>query len=242
MMEREDLRAAVWHTRNDGLVQGPFSLAQMRRMRGLGWLSRVAPVSVDMLLWRPAADFAILWSDDAPAAEDPAPTHEEPWRFATAGGESPERVSFAMLRMMAASGVLAPEQLVCREGMRGWRPAGGIRGLFGGPSDWCPGCDAAIQYGAGSCPACGRAQEPFEPSHRDVIVPCGVLGVCLFPVVPLWLIALTLARRDRRAIELGRVDPAARESARIGELLGWCGCFLTLASLVAAAVWWAWVR
>lgn len=242
MAEDEDLRSAAWHTRRNGLVQGPFSLAQMRRMRSLGWLSRIVPVSVDMLRWPPAGEFPILWNDDSPREESPPPAAQEPWRCTVDGREAPERVTFAMLQVMAASGGLTPEQLVWRDGMKGWRPAGSVRGLFGGPADWCPGCDAAFPHDAASCPACGRPQQPYEPSHRDVIVPCGVLGVCLFPLVPLWGIALILARRDRRAIDLGRVDPAGLEWARIGEVLGWSGCLLTVTSAVAVAAWFAWSR
>lgn len=238
-VERDDLWSAVWHTRRNGLVQGPFSLQQMRRMRNLGWLSCVDQVSVDMLRWQPGGDFRLLWNDDPSPQQMPIPPAPEPWRCTANGREAPERVTFAMLQVMAASGALTPDQLVWRDGMKDWRPAGSVRGLFGGPSDWCPGCDAAFPRGAATCPACGRSQQPYEPSHRDVIVPCGVLGVCLFPLVPLWAIALVLARRDRWAIDVGRVDPAGLEWARIGEVLGWSGCLLTITTVLAVAAWFA---
>lgn len=236
---REDLWSVAWHTRRNGLVQGPFSLAQMRRMRNLGWLSSVDQVSVDMLRWRPGGDFKPLWNND-PSPEDASPPEvSEPWRWMVNGREAPERVTFAMLQVIAASGALTPGQFVWREGMTDWRPAGSVRGLFGGPTDWCPGCDSTIPRDVSSCPACGWAQRPYEPSHRDIIVPCGVLGVCLFPLVPLWIIAIMLARRDRWAIDLGRVDPAGLEWSRIGEILGWMGCLLTVATAFAAAAWFA---
>lgn len=238
MIHEEDLFSAAWHTRRNGWVQGPFSLQQMRRMRDMGWLSRIVSVSVDMLYWRPAGDFAVIWNDDPPK-ETPPPMSPEPWRYSANGREAPERVTFGMLQVMAAVGDLSPEQLVWRDGMVAWRRAGSIRGLFGGPTEWCSACDAHFPRTALHCPSCGRPQQPYDASHRDIILPCGILGVCLFPFVPLWIVTLYLARRDREAIERGRVDPAGWESARIGEFLGWCGCGLTLVAVIAISAWFA---
>lgn len=207
-------------------------------MRDMRWLSRIVPVSVDMLHWRPAGDFAVIWNDDPPK-EAPPPVSPEPWRYFVNGRESPERITFGMLQVMAAVGDLSPEQLVWRDGMSEWRRAGSIRGLFGGPTEWCPACDAHFPRTATHCPACGRPQQSYDASHRDIILPCGILGVCLFPLVPLWAVTLSLSRTDRRAIELGRVDPAGWESARIGELLGWCGCGLTLIAVIVTSAWFA---
>lgn len=236
MKPAEELFTAAWHTRRNGWVQGPFVLQQMRRMRDLGWLSRIVSVSVDMLDWHPAADFAVLWNDDPPP-QSPPPLPAARWRYRLDGRESPDRVTFSMLQVMAAVGHLSPDQLVWREGMADWRRAGSVRGIHGGPSDWCPTCDTALTPTATRCAACGRPQQSYDASHRDIILPCGILGVCLFPLFPLWAIAIWLARRDHRAIKLGRVDPAEWEAARIGEGLGWCGCGLALVACAAVVVW-----
>lgn len=189
-----------------------------------------------MLAWRPAGDFPVIWNDESPASPPPA-VSPGAWRYAVDGKESSERVTFGMLQVLAASGSLAPDSLVFRDGMAAWRKAGQVRGLFGGPTEWCPGCDAAFPRFATHCSGCGQPQRKYEPTHREIILPCGILGVCLFPFVPLWLISLILARRDRTAIEEGRSDPAGLESARLGELLGWCGCGLTGFATVAVAAW-----
>jgi hypothetical protein len=236
----QDIFAAMWHTRRHGWVQGPFSLAQLRRMRDLGWLSRAVPVSIDLHEWCPAATFAVIWDDSVPHVPPPPPP-PPPWRYAATDNEQSEPTRFAMLQTMAAIGVLQPNDLVWRDGMTAWRKASAVRGVFGGPMEWCPHCEGPLAIEAVRC-GCGHPQSRYRPSHRDVVLPCAILGVCLFPVFPLWLIGIVLGRLDRKAIAVGAMDPAGEPAATYGEILGWIGAGAFVLTAAGVAAWFIWTR
>jgi hypothetical protein len=69
---------------------------------------------------------------------------------------------------------------------------------------------------------------------------CGVLGLVLFPVFPLWIIAILIGRHDAVEIAKGRMDPAGLAAARLGERLGIAGgvAFVVSVALLVAARWW----
>jgi hypothetical protein len=67
----------------------------------------------------------------------------------------------------------------------------------------------------------------------------GALGLVLFPVFPLWIIASVLGRYDLSEISKGRMDPRGLDSARFGVRAGVAGGGLFLAGLIAAVALWA---
>jgi len=64
---------------------------------------------------------------------------------------------------------------------------------------------------------------------------CGILGVALFPVFPLWVIAILIGRYDSTEIAKGRMDPAGLASARLGERLGIIGGVVFVLTTAIAA-------
>jgi hypothetical protein len=96
---------------------------------------------------------------------------QDEWYYARDGRQSGP-VSDQELRRLVNDRTLRPEDLVWREGMADWEPAGSVKGLFetqesvqssdraGRTADekYCHGCGAAIRQKAELCPQCGARQ------------------------------------------------------------------------------------
>lgn len=65
---------------------------------------------------------------------------------------------------------------------------------------------------------------------------CGVLGVVLFPVFPLWMIAVALGNHDTSEIAKGRMDPGGLNAARFGVRMGVIGGILFMIAAAAAVI------
>jgi len=79
-------------------------------------------------------------------------------------------------RKLAANRVLRPDDLVWREGMREWKPAHLINGLFpsvapqptkAADDKYCHECGAVIRQKAELCPFCGVRQQVNEPNVKN---------------------------------------------------------------------------
>lgn len=232
---------AHWYVRHSGWVRGPYSLADMRRFRALNWLSRSQSVSRDMVTWTAAGGFSELWEDSSAAPAEPGPQrppspHATHWHYAAGGSPCDEPVSLAMLQILASIGRIQANDLVWREGWPDWRRAADVGGLIQGPSEWCSACGEPTPPRAARCPSC-RARLPcFVPPHGELVLACGILGVALFPVFPLWVIAILIGRYDSMEIAKGRMDPAGLASARLGERLGIIGGIVFVLTTAIAAM------
>jgi hypothetical protein len=64
----------------------------------------------------------------------------------------------------------------------------------------------------------------------------GILGVVLFPVFPLWMIAMFIGHHDRAEIAKGRMDPRGKNAATFGLRLGIIGGVMFAAAGLVALV------
>jgi hypothetical protein len=64
-----------------------------------------------------------------------------------------------------------------------------------------------------------------------------MLGVVLFPVFPLWMIAIAIGNHDEAEIAKGRMDPRGHNPARFGVRMGVIGGSLFLITSAAIGVW-----
>ena len=236
----------VWYVRKAGWTRGPYSLDDMRRFRDLGWLSRSESVSRDMQTWRTASQFEELWSntvdsdtEQTPSAPAALPPNLTNWRYSVDGHPCDEPVSLATLQILASLGRIREGDLVWREGWPEWRPARAVPGLLAGHSEWCSGCGGTVSPRDDRCRQCGARLPGHEMAHSDLCKAVGALGIVLFPVFPLWIIAIVLGRYDLSEISKGRMDPQGRDSARFSVRAGFAGGGLFLAGLIAAFALWA---
>jgi len=235
----------AWYVRKAGWTRGPYSLDDMRRFRDLGWLSRSESVSQDMQAWRTAGQFEELWSNTVCSDTDqasPAPAASPPnltnWRYSVDGLPCDEPASLATLQILASLGRIRESDLVWREGWPEWRVARAVPGLMAGHSEWCSGCGGAVSPRDDRCRQCGARLPGHEPAHSDSCKAIGALGLVLFPVFPLWIIAMVLGRYDLSEISKGSMDPGGRDSARFAVRAGVTGGGLFLAGLIAAVALW----
>ena len=137
-----------WFVRIRGKVIGPFGLDQLHSLRERGRLLAEHEVSRDRRNWEPAAHLAGVFTPvaSAVAAGDGFALEPEPvtavaaapgiasagaatWHYERDNVEQGP-VSWGILKQMAASGDLAPEERVWKRGMPDWAPASEIAGLF----------------------------------------------------------------------------------------------------------------
>lgn len=234
---------AVWYVRKPGWVRGPYSLHDMRRFRELGWLSKTESVSRDLQSWEPAGHIKELWHE-AGASEKGPEDQKQPgpavpsaqWRYSLDRQPCDEPVSFATLQILASLGRLRAEDLVWREGWPEWRAAGKVPGIVEGASEWCSACGGQVAPRDSRCRACGARMPGFTPPHIDLCMACGVLGVVLFPVFPLWMIAIAIGSHDAAEIAKGRMDPRGQNAAWFGRRMGVIGGVLFLLTAAVAVV------
>ena len=139
---------------------------------------------------------------------------------------------FAVLEVLVALGKLGPADEVMREGWADWVSVESVRGLICGPPEWCPVCDAEVHVGVGCCEECGVTLSQFQTPHTGLILCCGILGLILFPIVPLWALAIIFGRYDEQQIRKGMMDPNLLTSVTCGVALGWSGCVLFVSALL----------
>lgn len=233
----------VWYVRKPGWIRGPYSLQDMRRFRDLGWLSRAESVSRDMQTWQPAGQIGELWLESASTATvseiskpQPQVQNTAQWRYSVDSKPCDEAVSFATLQILASLGRLRAEDLVWREGWPDWRPAGQVPGIHDGPSEWCSACGGQISLRDPRCRNCGAHLPGISLPHSELCMACGVLGVVLFPVFPLWMIAVALGNHDTSEIAKGRMDPGGLNAARFGVRMGVIGGILFMIAAAAAVI------
>jgi hypothetical protein len=233
--------ADAWYIRRPGWIRGPYTLEDMLRFRRLGWLGRSESVSRDMVTWRAAGDVHEIW-DDAPTGKPqvqpppPGGGGRERWQYVISGKPSDEQVSFATLQLLAGVGRLAGDDLVWREGWPEWRRAGDVPGLLAGPAEWCTVCGEEVSPRAYRCSSCGTRLPGLLPPHAELCMATGILGVVLFPVFPLWMIAMFIGHHDRAEIAKGRMDPRGKNAATFGLRLGIIGGVMFAAAGLVALV------
>ena len=72
----------------------------------------------------------------------------------------------------------------------------------------------------------------FQTPHTGLILSCGILGLILFPIVPLWVLAIIFGRYDELQIRKGMMDPNLLTSVKCGVALGWGGCVMFVSALL----------
>ena len=233
----------VWYVRKPGWIRGPYSLEDMRRFRNLGWISKSEAVSRDMQTWESAGQVDELWRNDDTAGTEAGPTlppgptaSVTNWRYSANGLPSDESVSFATVQILASLGRIHAGDLVWREGWPEWRRAGDVQGLLSGPSEWCSACGGQVSPRDLRCRGCGAGLPGLTPPHAELCMACGVLGIVLFPVFPLWLIATAIGSHDIAEIAKGRMDPKGRNAATFGLRGGIVGGVLFVLSAAVAGI------
>lgn len=233
--------ADVWYIRRAGWTRGPYTRDDMVRFRRLGWLGRSESVSQDMVTWRPVGEVVELTEDMPPASRQsqslpPVVARRDRWHYVMDGQASEEPVSFATLQLLAAVGRLASNNTVWREGWPEWRRVGDVPGLLAGPAEWCTLCAAEVSPRASRCSSCGARLPGLSPPHAELCMATGILGVVLFPVFPLWMIAMFIGHHDRAEIAKGRMDPRGGNAAVLGLRLGIIGGALFAAAVMIAVI------
>ena len=227
-------RFSAWHVRMNGVVRGPFTEEQINAFWRLGWFKSFHQASQDLVSWVPIQECLHDRQQQTEVSEEVpvAPTLPGGWLYRRSGEISEAPVPFAVLEVLVALGKLGPTDEVMREGWVDWVPVESVRGLICGPPQWCPVCDAEVQVGSERCNACGVALSRFEAPHTGLILSCGILGFFLFPVVPLWALAIIFGRYDKRQIEKGMMNPNGLHGVNCGITLGWGGCVLFMSAML----------
>lgn len=227
-------RFSAWHVRMNGVVRGPFTEEQINAFWRLGWFKSFHQASQDLVSWVPIQECLHDGQQQTEVSEEVpvAPMLPGGWLYRRLGKISEAPVPFAVLEVLVALGKLGPADEVKREGWVSWVPVESVRGLVCGPPQWCPVCDAEVHVGAERCNACGVTLSQFEAPHTGLILSCGILGLLLFPVFPLWVLAISFGRYDQRQIQKGMMNPSGLDGVTYGVMLGWGGCILFLSALL----------
>lgn len=234
VIDTRQKRISTWHVRMNGVVRGPFSEQQLNSFWRLGWFKSFHQASQDLTSWVPIEEClrdlqrqheASLVAEISPDVPQP-PVLPGGWLYRRSGNTSEAPVPFAVLQVLVSLGKLNPGDEVKREGWVNWVPVGSVRGLICGPPQWCSVCDAEVHVGADRCNACGVTLIQFQSPHTGLILSCGILGLILFPVVPLWVLAICFGRYDMHQIQIGMMNPDGFADATTGVRLGWGGCAL----------------
>jgi hypothetical protein len=182
-----------WYVRKRGWTQGPFTREQIRQMYATSLISRIDRVANSQAgPWLPLHAIRELGGEQEPTLLPHE--SEDDWEIASPGLPRSQPVSFGMLQMLAASGKLAPADLVRRLGDVGWRPASDFPGIFGGPRGWCTACGAAIEFETRTCPTCSAHQPAFEPSMASFALTCGAVAWIWTIVATASVVSLALRR------------------------------------------------
>jgi len=113
------------------------------------------------------------------------------WYY-TRGTEQMGPVSSEELKQLAASGELGPDDLVWKEGMEDWRPAGQLKGLLSAGSAEGEGAATVAVSSAGRPVSAGRPDsEPGRPAFWQIpfLVGSGLLVIAMF--LPWWSITIS---------------------------------------------------
>lgn len=131
----------MWFVRVGSQVSGPFTMEQLRSMRGRGEFSSLHQVSTDRLRWESAAQLVHMLdgprtSGSQPAVRagtassgalgavpQPAASGSGQWYYLAGDRQQVGPLGEEALRQMVASRTLSPKTMVCREGDPSWQPA-----------------------------------------------------------------------------------------------------------------------
>lgn len=134
-----------YYVRSRGRVTGPFTHAQLRKMRSSGRLGRAHQISTDQVDWHPAAMLEQLFPDAGPveeigpaieedsaiAIDESDPTATLNW-YVYRDGEQQGPMSRDDLARHLQLGTLPPDVPVCYEGADDWQPADRVSVLRAG--------------------------------------------------------------------------------------------------------------
>jgi S1-C subfamily serine protease len=216
---------ARYYIRIRGKVLGPFDLAQLRRQRDRGQLSRFHEVSEDRITWMPASSLAELFpADGAPSrtkqsqpdgitADPPAGGGDRAaagpvWHYTNLRGKQIGPVTREQLLALLDEGTIDAQTLVWNPSLPEWLPLESVPGL--------------LPRGAGQKKKGGglRFSLGLASVAAAVVWACGLGSAA---AVVLGILALREAKQKR--------DPAGRKMALAGILAGAGG--LALAVIVA---------
>lgn len=135
--------SSIYFIRVRGRVLGPYSVAQLRALRGRGQFSRANEISTDRLTWQSAAAIENLFGGAAkqtgpvpgeataapptavPGGSPPSRTVHPVWHYAV-GSEQYGPVTLLELRGLVTSGQLTADDLVWKEGLADWTPVSDV--------------------------------------------------------------------------------------------------------------------
>lgn len=180
-----------WYVRKPGWVSGPYTRDQIRHMYATGLISKGDRVATNESgPWKPIHTVPDLISE----GEQVPPQADAVWEIASDQYRGPQPVSFAILKMLAATGSLSPADCIRRDGGP-WQRADSVPGLFDGSRAWCTACGCALDTPQGVCPQCGAPQPVFEPSTATFALTCGAVA-CVWSVVGTATVIALAVRRD----------------------------------------------
>ena len=129
-----------------GRIQGPFAPAQLHALARRGQFSRSHEISTDGVSWSRAAtrpelfpppavravpEMAVeseIYLDEPPPAVT-TPPQAEVWYYHQLG-KNQGPIDFSHLQYLATMGQIAPDDMVWKDGLPEWLPAGRVPGLF----------------------------------------------------------------------------------------------------------------
>jgi len=127
-------------------------------------------------------------------------------------------ISKDQLLSWLAEGRVSSSDLVWREGMAEWQPAGSVAEL-GAPSP----------LGAAAPPMPPR-RPSLRPHRGGTVLVLGILGlvVCFICGIIAWV----MGNEDLRQMKAGRMDPSGRSNTQAGRICGMISTILAIAALV----------
>lgn len=226
----------TYYMRVRGRIMGPFDQEKLQGLSRRGQLSRMHEVSTDGVTWTRAANFPELFNvapietpgldqlaaqqglgggGSAYAVASPAApaAGQQKWYY-TRSGQEQGPVDFANLQVLAATGQLAPQELVWTEGMTAWTPAAQVAGL-------------AIRAGGGA------AAEPHGGQEQEEVLPAKV-SLAAQGSRP-WTLFLAISGFVFAALQFAFGVLLLIEGAKIGPL-GGSVIFMGLMNFVGACV------
>ena len=147
--------------------------------------------------------------------------------YAHIGGKQYGPVAIEELRDWMQQDRVAPSDLVWREGMADWTPAGKVPELSGGasPQPGQPPLPGQPGPGGYSQPAVAYA----EPHRGGTVLTFGILGLlcCFLFGIAAW----SMGNTDMRKMDAGTMDPAGRAMTQAGKIIGLIATILALVGL-----------
>jgi hypothetical protein len=196
--------------RTRGRIQGPFTTAQLQAMARRGQFGRMHEVSTDGLNWvRASTKPELLGSEPLTLGAEPTPPpagaapqatpQADVWHYHQLGTKVGP-VDLGQLQFLANTRQLSPTDMVWKQGMPEWIPAGRVPGLFqtsGGAV-----IQPAVYPGGGAGYERAAAEPPSISGLAIASLVLGVLWVCglgsllaiIFGAVALYQIRISKGR------------------------------------------------